>query len=232
MKKKLFLSISFFILIASMIFFMPNYAYALCNQDPADINLDSSDLTGFTLTHDQIIEGPLEAAEQLSPYSETTFTNWGFEVGSHRTHEKTFYGVISAWSCVHRFSTVQGAKSALDFRHDALSEHIIPMAETIGDESFAIRQTSLDIYGIYFRKSNIYAGVNGDSFAEAKEYARIIESKIEIPSEIGDFLFIIIGIGAVVIAVVLIVVFILMRRRTASLPSPTPSTPATPSACM
>lgn len=190
---------------------MSNFVYAQhSSQDPSYLNLNLGDFTGYTLIIDKRYEGPSEVAEEISPHSETIWTNWEFEIGSDRMFVRDYTWVISK---VYRFSTAQGAKSELDYRHDATSEHRLSMSDKIGDESFATGGLldGGELYAVYFRKANVNVMVSTDSFAAAKEYARIIESRIEIPLNVDNYLLILVGVGS--IGAIIIVLSILLNRR-------------------
>jgi len=190
-----------------MMLLEPYRAYALCNQDPADINLDLNDLKGFTLVSSYKF-GPSNVTENIL-IPTTILADLGFEAGSVRMFEMT--NSFRVASAVLRFSNSSGAESLFDYCYNTQSSQIIQMTETIGDESVALHDQSSDVYGICFRKSNVLVVVGTETLAYAEEYAKIIESKIKVTPSVSDF-WLIIGIVSVASVLIVAIVIIMWKR--------------------
>ena len=158
---------------------------SLITKNPSDMMLTLGDLSSnYKLDFEQFVNGPEEAAEQLTPNSVTVWSNWGFEVSCHRTFKDDSFGTTKEiWPSVDRYSSIDGAKSSYEYRKSILSDQLQPMTETIGDESFAAHTTLdlFDIDAVYFIKNNIFVNitVNHLSLTDAILYAHIVESRIQ-----------------------------------------------------
>jgi len=157
---------------------------SLVAKDPSEMALSLKDLpVEYRLTSENIIDTAEEAAMEFTPHSARIWGDWGFEILCYRdfTGNPEYNGI----SCsVDRYSAIDGARNAYEYRYDVLSDEIVPMGETIGEQSFAAHSElfGLKSYGVYFREKNIFANVViiGDypNLADAVLYARIVESNI------------------------------------------------------
>jgi len=177
------------IVVAGVVIYLKG-TQSLVTKDPSEMALSLNELSSdYWLDNELYIYGPSEAAEQLSPSSEAIWSNWGFEISIHRYfHRKDWLGnetSIGVMCWVDRYSSIDGAKKSYDYRYNLVSEggDLYLMSETIGEESYAISSTlpldTIHTYGVFFRKKNVFVGIICEgSITEAKEYARIVESKI------------------------------------------------------
>jgi len=157
----------------------------LITKNPSEMTLTLGDLSSrYRLDFEQFINGPTNAAEQLTPNSVTTWQSWGFEVSCHRDFKSdVLIYTIDIWNFVDRYSSSAGAKSSYEYRYSVLSNRLTSMTETIGDQSFAIYTPAgilPETYGVYFRKNNVFAGIVVErlDLADAVLYAHIVESRI------------------------------------------------------
>jgi len=186
------------------------------SQHPSEINLDSTDFPGYTLMTERIYGSPTEIANFVTVSPPLTWSSLGFEIGSYRAFTNEGDMILTS---VYRFSSVQGAKSYQDNLHENLEDQI-PLAEKIGDESFA-KQIPNSFYVILVRKANFHISAVAYSFSEAKEYAQAMTSKIDLsaaPSNSSQDgtsfpLEIFLIIALLIVSVITIAIVIVKRKR-------------------
>lgn len=136
----------------------------IITKDPSEIVLSLNDVpSGYTVASTSRVTGPQEAAEQLHPNDVSLFQEWGFEVRYGIMFESPDRTIMIS-SNATRYSNVDGAKAAFDYRRGVVSDQIVPIPETIADESFATYYyqrgypgltPDTKMYNVYFRKSNV-----------------------------------------------------------------------------
>ena len=143
-------------------------------KDPATIALNLGDMPpGTSVVGEKYV--PLSDMEKLEP--NLPWRQWGYEIGYYITFSDNREVLCE----VFRFSSPEGARSALESMHLSLELQEVRRV-SIGDEGRLYRGIRFpNSCYVAFRKANFIAllGVKPASEERVLEYSRIVESKME-----------------------------------------------------